>query len=50
MSVGVVCKEPGGEYLHHFTPGESTKELLAAKAVAHEIQKTFIVIIFFLLN
>ena len=32
-----LCKEPGGEYLHHFTPGESTKELPAAKVVAHEM-------------
>ena len=32
-----LCKEPGGEYLHHFTPGESTKECPAAKVVAHEM-------------
>ena len=32
-----LCLEPGGDYLHHFTPGESTKDMPAAKVVALEI-------------
>ena len=32
-----LCQEPGGAYLHHFTPEESTKDMPAAKVVAEEI-------------
>ena len=29
-----MCMEPGDEYLHHFTPGESSKEIPPAKVIA----------------
>lgn len=29
-----MCKEPGGDYLHHFTPGNATKDTPPAKVVA----------------
>ena len=32
-----VCEEPGGKYLFHFVPNESTKEMKHAEVIAEQI-------------
>ena len=34
-----MCKEPGGEYIHIFTPGDATKVMPTAEVNAQEILK-----------